>query len=360
MKLILFILGIIMFLIAAAINIWKKKEYDDAVNAWHDENRFEKEKKPKPVRTFPKASVLYILLGIALIASTSCFTIIPTGYTGVITTFGQIESESLMPGFHWKTPIAQTVSTVNNKLQDRTYEGQAWSETNDETVMYMENVTVTYQIVPESSAWIYANVEDWVENLVNGDLVSSALKAAARKQDTDKVMDRAVLEPACQEELQNAVDMKYGKDRIRICKVVVGNADFEDTYNEAIAERSKAMQKQKQEAIEKETALNNAKADAERAKIEADTAREKARGQADAEVIRAEGMAKANNILQQSITDKTLKHTAIEKWDGKLPKYTAGEGDATFGIIESVGAEITESTKPATTTESAQPAETAN
>lgn len=337
MKMIIIIFAVIALAVAAAIYAHKMYVHNDAIRRWKDDNwyRGSSERTPEPVFKFPKVALLPAAVAVALVFSTGCFTIIPTGYTGVLTTFGQIESSSLMPGLHWKTPIAQTISTVNNKQQDKTYEEQAWSETNDETVMYMENVTVTYQILPEASAWIYANVEDWVENLVSGDLVSSALKAAARKQDTDKVMDRAILEPAAQEEIQKAVDTKYGEGRIKICKVVIGNADFEDSYNQAIAERSQAMQKQKQEAIEKQTALNNAQADAERAKVEADTAREKARGEADAEVIRAEGQAKANQILQQSITDKTLRQNAIDKWDGKLPKYTASDGDTTFGIMES-------------------------
>ena len=335
MKLIIIIFAVAAFAIAAVIYSSRIHTYNREYKKWENTSRFDTEKPPKPVFRFPKVIILLAIIGIALLFLTGCFTIIPTGYTGVLTTFGQIESSSLMPGFHWKTPIAQTISKVNNKQQDKTYEKQAWSETNDETVMYMENITVTYQIIPESSAWIYANVEDWVENLVNEDLVYSALKAAARKQDTDKVMDRAILEPACQEEVQKAVNTKYGEGRIRICKVVIGNADFEDSYNQAIAERSQAMQKQKKEAIEKQTALNNAQADAERAKVEAETVRERARGESDAEVIRAEGQAKANQILQQSITDKTLKQNAIDKWDGKLPKYTGGDGDTTFGIMES-------------------------
>lgn len=339
MKVLFIIFAVLAIAIAVAIyctSVWK---HNKLMEQWKDDNRYKDEDKKdkRPIWKFPKVSILFVIIGILLIFATGCFTIIPTGHTGVLTTFGQIEQSSLMPGLHWKVPIAQTISTVNNKQQDKTYDGQAWSETNDETVMYMEQVTVTYQILPEASAWIYANVDNWVENLVNGDLVSSALKAAARKQDTDKVMDRAILEPACQAEVQKAVDTKYGEGRIKICKVVIGNADFEDSYNQAIAERSQAMQKQKQEAIEKQTQLNNAEADAERAKVEAQTAREKAQGEADAEVIRAEGQAKANQILQQSITDNTLKQNAIDKWNGVLPKYAASDsGSTTFGIMESV------------------------
>ena len=95
------------------------------------------------------------------------------------TTFGLIDNASCMLGFNLVIPFVQNISLVNNKQQDLRFSDQIWSETQEQTVVYMENVTVTYQIVPESSAWIYANVENWVQELVDIDIVSSALKSAS-------------------------------------------------------------------------------------------------------------------------------------------------------------------------------------
>ena len=86
-------------------------------------------------------------------------------------------------GFNWKIPFVQEVLQVNNKQQDIYIEGQIWSEAADQTVVYMEGITVTYQISPERSAWIYANVSDYTNNLVSTTLVSSAMKIAAKSRD---------------------------------------------------------------------------------------------------------------------------------------------------------------------------------
>ena len=43
--------------------------------------------------------------------------------------------------------------------------------------MYVTDVIVTYQVLPEKSAWLYANVSD-IKNLVGDELVASAIKSA--------------------------------------------------------------------------------------------------------------------------------------------------------------------------------------
>ena len=76
-----------------------------------------------------------IVVLLVLLAASS-FTIIPTGYTGVRTTFGQIDKTTLQNGFNWKIPFIQSIELVNNKQQDIDYNGQIWSETAERTAIY--------------------------------------------------------------------------------------------------------------------------------------------------------------------------------------------------------------------------------
>lgn len=327
---ILFIAGIVMEGILAykteEANISAKEEYERDV-------RYNKEaKKPVPGKS-PKWPILVWIIGLVLFISGFSFKIVPTGYTGVRTTFGLIDQESCMPGFNGLIPFVQKISLVNNKQQDLRFEERVWSETSEQTVVYMENIQVTYQIVPESSAWIYSNVENWVENLVDTDLTSSALKSASRTLDASVVTDRGTIEPLAVKYLQEAVDEKYGENRVLIKNIVINNMDFEDSYNAAIAQKSQAIQEQQEQAIRNKTAIDKATAEAE-------AKRQAAQGDADAERIRAEGKAEANKILSDSITEKTQKQDIIEKWDGKLPKYSGTDGSM-FGILEE-GSETTE------------------
>lgn len=71
----------------------------------------------------PKRWTVATTLVAAVLFIFSCsFVIIPTGYTGVRTTFGQIDSVTMQNGFNWKVPFAQSVSMVNNKQQDLLFE----------------------------------------------------------------------------------------------------------------------------------------------------------------------------------------------------------------------------------------------
>lgn len=279
-------------------------------------------------RKAPKWPIAIAAVGVAGIIAGNCFTVVPTGYTGVRTTFGLIDQESCMPGFNFVTPFVQNISLVNNKQQDVRFTGQIWSETQEQTVVYMENVTVTYQIVPEASAWIYANVENWVEELVDEDIVSSALKSASRSLTADVVTDRSVIEAVSREQLQAALDDKYGGNRVVIKAVIINNMDFDESYNEAIAKKSQAIQEQQEQAIRNQTNIDKARAEAE-------AERERAQGQADAELIQAQAKAEANRIVSQSITEATQRQDAIDKWNGELPRY-AGSGDMSFGILDAV------------------------
>ncbi len=277
-----------------------------------------------------KAPLFVSIIGVAVFFFGNCFMVVPTGYTGVRTTFGLIDNESCKPGFNVVTPFVQTISLVNNKQQDIRFNDRIWSETKEQTVVFMEGVSVSYQINPESSAWIYANVENWVEELIDFDIVSSASKTASRAQTADVVTDRSVIEPAVKEQLQQTLDDKYGEGRVAVKTVIINNIDFEDSYNQAIAEKSNAIQRQQRQAIENQTNIDKAKA-------EADAARECARGDADAERIRAEGKAEANRTIANSLSEATQRQDAIEKWNGELPRYVGGDSEASFGILDTVG-----------------------
>lgn len=125
--------------------------------------------------------IIGIILGIAFIILGNSFVIIPTGYTGVKSTFGQINEVTLQNGANFKIPFIQKIEKVNNKQQDIVFEGQIWSETSERTSLYYDGVTVTYQINPEKSAWIYANVSNYKENLVTQTLVASAIKTSSKE-----------------------------------------------------------------------------------------------------------------------------------------------------------------------------------
>ena len=94
------------------------------------------------------------------------------------------------------------------------------------------------------------------------------------------------------EELQNKVS-KYG---IVIDNFNITNLSFSQEYTKAIEDKQVAEQ------------------NLEKAKLEAEK-----------KVVEAEATRKANELLSQTLTEKTLAEKFIEKWDGKLPSTYAGD-----------------------------------
>jgi regulator of protease activity HflC (stomatin/prohibitin superfamily) len=276
-----------------------------------------KEKMSRKTASIITATGIGILLAAVLLVSS--ITVIPTGYTGVRSTFGQISEKPVSSGLKLKVPLIQSIEKVNNKQQDIVFNSQIWSETKERTAIYYADVTVTYQISPEKSTWIYANVTNYRDNLVSQSLVASAIKASSKELSDTDATNRSIIEPQAMENIQKALDEKYGENVVVVNKVVIGNADFDDSYNEAIAAKQKATLEAQQQAIENQKAIDKAKADASVIKTTAEA-------EAEAKVIAAQAEADANKLLEESLSDSVLKDKYLEKWDGSLPKYVGGDG----------------------------------
>lgn len=309
MSIILTIIGIVLFF--------------GGIIAWCSLKQYEIEENGNEKAKFPKGFVVVVLVGLIVFGVGNSLVIIPTGYTGVKSTFGQIDETTIQNGANWKIPFIQKIEKVNNKQQDIVFDGQIWSETSERTALYYDGITVTYQINPEMSAWIYANVSNYKENLVTQTLVASAIKTSSKSLTSTDATNRGIVEPLSMQNIQKALDEKYGEDVVIINKVVIANTDFEDSYNQAIAEKQTAQLAYEQQQIENQKKIEAAEADA---KVKTT----QAQGEADAAVIKAQGEADANKLLNDSLTNKILQQMYLEKWDGALPKVSLSDGADTI------------------------------
>lgn len=256
-------------------------------------------------------STLLIVTGVLVFVSAFSFKIVPTGYTGVKTTFGQVSEDVVPTGFNVKIPFVQSIKLVNNKQQDVAIDAKVWGESIEKTPVFASDITVTYQISGDKSAWISRNVSD-VKNLVSTSVVASAIKSAMVQLPASSVTVRTKIETLAREELESSLAGKYGDGTISILKVVIDNMDFEDSYNAAIAEKSIAQQKKEKQEIENATAISKAEADK---KVSISNAEAKA----EATRIAAEAEAEANRLRTESLTEAVLTAKFYEKWNGVLP-----------------------------------------
>ena len=284
----------------------------------------------KKVKKFKVSYVIGIVVAIlAIVVLANSVKIIPTGYTGVRTTFGQVSKNVVQSGLNFKIPFVQSISLVNNKQQDVTFDNVISSETSERNEVFFTGITITYQINAEKSSWIYANVSNYKNNLVSESLVASALKTASKTLTPTDVTSRTILEPLVKDNIQASLNEKYGSEVVKINKVVINNATFDDEYNDKIAQKQQAQMAYETQQIENKTSVEKAEADAKVKLTEA-------QADADAKRIQANAEAEANKVIQESLTDEVLKDKMIDKWNGELPKVS-GDNDMMLDVSGIMG-----------------------
>lgn len=261
-----------------------------------------------------KIGKVLVPIGLILTLFGFSFTILPTGYTGVRVTFGQVSNSNVSSGFNWKIPFVQSIKCIDNKQKDIIFHDQIWGETEEKTPVYASEITVSYRISSEKASWLYTNVSN-LDDIISTDLISSAIKSAMADLTYDKVTVRSVIEPKVKDYLETALIEKYEENTIFIQKVTITQMDFEESYNQAIAAKSLALQEQERQKIVNDTAIAKAEADAQ--VILTNT-----QAEAQAKIIKAQADAQANELLTESLDDNILKSKLYDKWDGKLPTIT--------------------------------------
>ena len=283
-----------------------------------------------------------LLVAFIVVTLFSSYKIIPSGYTGVRSTFGQVDDTVIPSGFTLKIPYVQEIIKVNNKQQESVFEDRIWGESSERTVVYMNNVVVTYRINSEYSAWLYKNVSNYKQNALPSTLVASAMKGAMVSLNSTEVTNRSKIEPIAQQKLQEALDRKYDGERvISIVSVNINNMDFEDDYNTAISNKQLAQLNYEKQKIQNQTNIEaaNAQAEQERILAEAEAVKTKIAAQANAEkrvisaeaeaksiLATAEAQAEANKKLAESVTDELIEYEKMKSWNGQLPKVTGING----------------------------------
>ena len=299
----------------------------------------------------PKPAVITLaVLGVMSVIFSMSFTIIPTGYTGVRVTFGQVEQFTLPHGFNFHLPVIQQIVMVNNKQQDIRFDGDIVSETSERNEVTFQGITVTYQINPEKSAWIYANVTNYEDGLVKESLVASAIKTSSKTLSPVDCTNRSVLEPIAKDNIQKSLDEKYGQQVVYVNKVVISEAKFDQEYDEKIAKKQQAQIDYETQQIENKKNIEKASADAEVRKTQA-------QAEANAKLIAAEAEAEANRKLSESIDSNVLRNKYYENWNGQLPSTIVGDEAAQImlGIdTDSAAKPSTPSTEAPTTERSTQ------
>lgn len=292
------------------------------------------------------ASVVCILLALVIVG-VSCISTVPTGHTGILTTFGRVEDKNLPEGMNFHAPW-QSITTMTNKEQIFTEQNLCFSADLQE-VAY--TYTVKYSLLPSAAPNIYKTVGTDYFNILIKPQVNNAIKAEFGLVEAENMTE---LRTQLQSKINETVSTFATKYGIEV-SVVIDDFDFSEAYTNAIeakqvaeqeALRDKTQQQMETERTrqqaertkiqaENDAAIReiNANADAEAARIKAQADFEVAQLEADAIAYKGQKEAEATRALADAITDEVVAYEYAQNWSGELPKYMMG-GNGALPIID--------------------------
>lgn len=291
-------------------------------------------------------SVICLVLAAGIIIL-SCISTVPTGHTGILTTFGRVEDKNLPEGMNFHAPW-QSITTMTNKEQIFTEKNLCFSADLQE-VAY--TYTVKYSLLPSSAPTIYKTVGTDYFNILIKPQVNNAIKAEFGLVEAENMTElRTHLQTKINETVR-AFATQYGIE----VSVVIDDFDFSDAYTNAIEAKQvaeqEALRDKTQQQMETERARQqaertkiqaendaaireiNANADAEAARIKAQADFEVAQLEADAIAYKGEKEAEATKALAEAITDEVVAYEYAQNWSGELPQYMMG-GTGALPIID--------------------------
>ena len=268
--------------------------------------------------------IVPVILVLAVIIYVTCTSMVPTGYTGILTTFGRVEDFTLDAGLHMKNPF-QSVVLMDNREQKTAFNTEAFSS----DIQQVEVVgSVNFAINKSTAMTLYKEVgTNYFTTLVMPRLLENTKATFSKFTAENLVAERENLSITIREKLVGEM-AKYG---INIISVSIENIDFTDSFTDAVEAKQVAAQKKLQAEIEQEQATMETKQAAERQRITAEAEASVKKIESDAAAyatkVQSEAEAEANRLISASLTEHLIQWVQAKGWDGKLPTYmSTGEG----------------------------------
>lgn len=228
---------------------------------------------------------IYGIIGfLVLIALLTSVRTIPTGKIGVVTQFGKVTGRELTEGLSFVAPLGiNKVVIYDIKVQkDTSSTTAATKDLQDVT----GEVVLNYSLNRNEVSRIHQSVgEEYKDKLINPALSEVFKGASAKYNAGELITERASLKADVYKQLTSRLE-KYG---ILVEDVSITNFQFSPSFSKAIEEKQVAQQ------------------NAERAKFNLEAARTN---------------AEAQRAQSETLSPGYLQMQAIEKWDGKMPKYS--------------------------------------
>lgn len=265
---------------------------------------------PKKAATVAVSAFVSVILLFALFGS---FTVIEPGNVGVI--FNQMTGSLATSGqgLVGKLPFITRVQSYPTSLRTYTMvkrSGEGSDNKGDDSIdlptkegqHIKQDISVTYNTSEDKAAMVYksfqgADISDIENTFIRRTIITMAQNVAGSMSLSDVI---STSRDKLQSDIQSRLTDELAKRGFTVDKVNLGAPHLPDSLEQQMQQKMAAQQQAQQAEYElqKQTTL------------------------AKARVAEAEGVSKANAILQNSLTTAVLENKRIEKWNGVLPQVS--------------------------------------
>lgn len=253
------------------------------------------------------AIVVGLIAIIALIGIVNSYTVVQAGHRGVVKTFGEV-TNIFDEGLHFRMPFVTSVVHVDVRTQR--YESNSSAASRD-----LQNVTtqvvLNYSLLPGEVGEVVRTIGTDYEPKIIDPAIQESVKAATAQFTAEELITQR---PLVSESIRDVLRERLERRGIVVEDLSITEFRFSEDFSRAIELKQVA----EQDAL-------RARQELERARIEAQQQVARAEAEAEARLRVAEAEAEALRLQREVISPALLQLRFIEKWNGVLPRITAGE-----------------------------------
>ena len=285
---------------------------------------------PDNMKRLTGTLVVLLIIAIAGITIVTTATVrVPSGYRGVLLTWGKVEDTVLMEGLNFKVPFSQSVVLMNVQIQKtESTESTATKDLQEVST----TVAVNYRLNPSYVNEVYKDLrQDYADRVIKPNIEESLKATTALFRAEELVTKRAEVKQTFDVILAERLNIF----NIQVVAVSLTDFQFSASFSAAIDAKVTA----EQQALVSKNELEKIRYEAQQQIIQAEAAKnatiERAEGEAYAKMIEANATAKSIQIITSQMTDEYAQYLWLTQWDGKLPAvYTRDESGLIIDVSE--------------------------
>lgn len=253
--------------------------------------------------------VAIVLFFIILFAS---ITTIPTGYVGIKTRFGQVQSSTIQEGLNFKVPFIEKIVKIDCKTQKVSYVMEGSSK--DLQKISNIQIAVNYNVDKQKANILYREIGKNFNSVIIEPAIYETMKSVIANYTAEELVTKR---QEVSNKTQEILTARLEENGINVTALNLLDLSFSKEFDDAI---------EKKQIVEQQT--QQAKYELEKAKIENEKKIENAK--AEAEVMKQQNQEITENTLR--LKELENQQELIEKWSGNLPTTMTGDALSIFNL----------------------------